>query len=83
LLRFAVLKAIKDNPNFRSIAVIVLSSSDDILDINKAVELHVNAYIRKPVNLDDIEKLFMALEAFWRLDARFAMKEPEKWERSS
>jgi CheY-like chemotaxis protein len=73
---FTVLKAIKENPDFRNIAVIVMSSSLDESDMRKAVELHTNAYMRKPVSWEDTEKLFAALESFWRLDARFAMVEP-------
>jgi chemotaxis family two-component system response regulator Rcp1 len=75
---FTVLKAIKDNPDFRNIAVIVMSSSLAESDIKKAVELHTNAYIRKPSEWASIEKLFAALESFWRLDVRFAMPDPPK-----
>jgi two-component system, chemotaxis family, response regulator Rcp1 len=75
---FTVLKAIKDNPDFRNIAVIVMSSSLADSDIKKAVELHTNAYIRKPSEWAHIETLFAALESFWRLDVRFAMPEPPK-----
>ena len=73
---FTVLKAIKDNPAFRNIAVIVMSSSLADSDIKKAVELHTNAYLRKPSEWADIEKLFAALESFWRLDVRFSMPDP-------
>jgi CheY-like chemotaxis protein len=70
---FAVLKAIKEDPNLRNIAVIVVSSSLAESDIKRAVELHANAYLQKPTNWADVEKLFVTLESFWRLDARFAM----------
>jgi two-component system, chemotaxis family, response regulator Rcp1 len=75
---FTVLKAIKVNPDFRNIAVIVMSSSLAEADIKKAVELHTNAYIQKPSEWANIEATFSALESFLRLDVRFAMPRPPK-----
>ena len=65
---FTVLKEIKGNPHLRNIAVIVMSSSLAESDIKTAVELHANAYLEKPANWTDVEKVFVALESFWRLD---------------
>ena len=73
---FTVLKAIKDNPDFRNIAVVVMSNSVAPSDIKKAVELHTNAFIPKPVDWEAVEKMFEALESFWRLDVRFRMRDP-------
>jgi two-component system, chemotaxis family, response regulator Rcp1 len=72
---FSVLKAFKTEPNLRGIAVIVLSSSTSPLDVQMAVDLHTNAYLPKPIDYDAITRMFEALEIFWRLDARFAMKD--------
>jgi CheY-like chemotaxis protein len=70
---FTVLKAIKDDPNLRSIAVIVMSSSVDPSDIARAFDLHSDAYVQKPAEWDTIERLIAALETFWRFDERFVM----------
>jgi CheY-like chemotaxis protein len=73
---FSVLKEIKDNPELRSIAVIVLSTSAAETDVAMAVGLHANAYLKKPLSWLEMEQLFDALETFWRLDVRFAMSDP-------
>jgi len=70
---FTVLKAIKNNPTLRNIAVIVMSSSIAEADLSQAFELHTNAYVAKPVNFATFERIFHSLEAFWRLDERFKM----------
>ena len=71
---FVVLEAIKNDPALRSIAVIILSTSASQSDVQRAVASHANAYIQKPSDLAGIERLFDTLEAFWRSDARFALK---------
>lgn len=70
---FSVLKAIKGNPDLRSIAVMVLTSSTAESDLKAAFDLHANAYFQKPMSYDAIEKMFEALETFWRLDVRFLL----------
>jgi CheY-like chemotaxis protein len=70
---FTVLSAIKGDPALRDIAVIVLSSSAAQSDIERAMDLHANAYFCKPANLHAIERMFGALESFWRMDARFVV----------
>lgn len=71
---FVVLEAIKNDPMLRRIAVIVLSTSVSRSDVQRAVASHTNAYIQKPSDLAGVERLFANLEVFWRLDARFALK---------
>jgi len=66
----SVIKAIKEKPDLRNIAVVVFSSSAAEQDIQSAVSLHTNAYIRKPATAAAIDQLFEGLETFWRLDAR-------------
>jgi chemotaxis family two-component system response regulator Rcp1 len=72
---FVVLQAIKDDPELRGIAVMVLSSSVHPKDVQKALNLHANAYLQKPLDYKVVERLFESLEAFWRLDARFVIKQ--------
>ena len=60
-----VLAEIKQDPNLRRIPVVVLTTSDDENDIFKAYDLHANAYVRKPVNLDQFMKIVEAVENFW------------------
>lgn len=73
---FTVLEAIKDDPKLRNIVVMVLSSSSAACDVERAVQLHTNAYFTKPFDYDEIQRLFGALETFWRLDVRFTIDDP-------
>jgi CheY-like chemotaxis protein len=68
-----VLKAIKANPDLRSIAVMVLTSSTAESDLKAAIDLHANAYFQKPMSYEAIEQMFEALEKFWRLDVRYML----------
>jgi len=60
-----VLAEIKSHPDLKRIPVVVLTTSDDEKDILNAYDLHVNAYIKKPVDLDQFIKIVEAVEDFW------------------
>lgn len=60
-----VLADIKADPDLKRIPVVVLTTSEDQKDILKAYDLHVNAYITKPVDLDQFIKIVEAVENFW------------------
>lgn len=60
-----VLAEIKSDPVLKRIPVVVLTTSEDEKDVLKAYDLHVNAYITKPVNLDQFMKVVEAVEDFW------------------
>lgn len=60
-----VLAEIKSDPALKRIPVVVLTTSEDEKDILKAYDLHVNAYITKPVDLDQFMKVVEAVEDFW------------------
>ncbi len=60
-----VLGEIKRDPDLKRIPVVVLTTSDNEQDIRRAYDLHVNAYVRKPVDLDQFIKIVEAVEDFW------------------
>lgn len=60
-----VLAEIKEDPDLRRIPVVVLTTSEDERDILRAYDLHVNAYVKKPVDLDQFMKIVEAVEDFW------------------
>lgn len=60
-----VLAEIKADPDLKRIPVVVLTTSEDQKDILKAYDLHVNAYITKPVDLDQFIRIVEAVEDFW------------------
>ncbi len=60
-----VLEAIKEDDELRRIPVIILTSSQADMDIIKSYDLHANAYIAKPMDLQSFERIVVALEHFW------------------
>ncbi len=60
-----VLEEIKGDPELKRIPVIVLTTSDNEADIRRAYDLHANAYITKPVDLDRFFGIAEAVEDFW------------------
>lgn len=60
-----VLGEIKMDPDLKRIPVVVLTTSDNEQDVRRAYDLHVNAYVRKPVDLDQFIKIVEAVEDFW------------------
>lgn len=60
-----VLAEIKADSDLKRIPVVILTTSDDERDIMTAYDLHVNAYVRKPVDLDQFIKIVEAVEDFW------------------
>ena len=62
-----VLEKIKSNPDFKSIPVVILTSSKEDPDVKKCYELGANSYIVKPV---DSDKFFLAIKEiglFWMI----------------
>ncbi len=60
-----VLAEIKSDSELRRIPVVILTTSDDERDIMTAYDLHVNAYVKKPVDLEQFIKIVEAVEDFW------------------
>ena len=60
-----VLAEIKQDPNLRRIPVVVLTISNAEEDILKSYNLHANAYVNKPLNLEQFAKITKAIEDFW------------------
>jgi two-component system, chemotaxis family, response regulator Rcp1 len=60
-----VLKEIKENPEWKSIPVVVLTTSASEADILRSYLLHANCYITKPVNLDGFLTVVKSIDNFW------------------
>lgn len=60
-----VLKEIGEDRELRRIPVVVLTSSEAEEDIVRSYELHANAYITKPVDIDQFIEVAQNLESFW------------------
>ena len=60
-----VLEWIRSRPGLRRIPVVMLTSSKQTVDINRAYELGVNAYLVKPVNFDGLVDMVKTIDSFW------------------
>ncbi len=62
-----VLRELKQSadPELRRIPVVVLTTSVLERDVLAAYEQHANAYIAKPIDLDQFASVVNAIEAFW------------------
>ncbi|HYE30746.1 MAG TPA: response regulator [Methylomirabilota bacterium] len=73
---FEVLEWLKEHPEFNQIPVVVLTSSDQQPDVEKAFRLGARSYLTKPGRLEDLVSLMMRLQGYWLLLDR----KPEKVE---
>ena len=58
---FEVLKAIKSDPELRLIPVLMLTSTDDQLEVNRCYTLGANSYVVKPVRYEEFQERIRAL----------------------
>jgi len=61
----AILAEIKENPELKTIPVVVLTSSQAEEDILKTYELHANCFITKPVDFNSFIEVVRKIENFW------------------
>lgn len=60
-----VLAEIKNDPGFKKIPVIVLTTSQTELDVLKSYELNANCYVSKPVEFERFLNVIKSIEDFW------------------
>lgn len=60
-----VLEYIKQHPQFRTIPVVMLTSSREDNDLEKAYNLGVNAYVVKPVSFTQFMEAIRQIGFFW------------------
>jgi CheY-like chemotaxis protein len=60
-----LLAVLKDDSSLGSIPVVVLTTSASPEDIEDAYQQHANAYVMKPVNLDDFIHSVQGIDAFF------------------
>ncbi len=60
-----VLSEIKEDPELRLVPVVVMTTSAAERDLIKSYDLHANAYIVKPMDLDQFIQVVRAIESFW------------------
>jgi len=62
---FEVLDAIKEDPDLKRIPVVVLTTSQAEQDIIRSYNLYANAYVTKPVDLEQFMHVIKSIEDFW------------------
>jgi CheY-like chemotaxis protein len=62
---FEVLDVIKEDTDLKRIPVVILTTSQAEQDIIRSYDLHANAYVTKPVDLEQFIKVIKAIEGFW------------------
>lgn len=60
-----VLAEIKTDVKLRSIPIVVLTTSQSPADIMSSYALHANAYVTKPMNLDDLTDVVHKIDYFF------------------
>lgn len=60
-----VLAEVKQDPDLKMIPVVIVTSSSAEQDIVRSYTLHANAYVTKPVDLDQFISLVKSIEDFW------------------
>ena len=62
-----VLKRIRDNDATKRIPVVVLTASEDQLQINESYKLGANSYIQKPTDPADFSEMILQVAMYWLL----------------
>lgn len=62
-----VLQKLKSHPEFKTIPVVILTTSSESSDLQTAYDLGVNSYIVKPVSFEKFLDVASHIDLYWRL----------------
>ena len=62
---FEVLRWIRHEPGMSALRIIVLTSSQDIRDVNEAYRLGANSFMVKPMDFEDVVQMTKYLSGYW------------------
>jgi len=71
-----VLAEIKNDTLLRSIPIVVLTTSQSPADIMSSYSLHANAYVTKPMNLDELTDVVHKIDYFFARIAELPGQRP-------
>ncbi|WP_286830490.1 MULTISPECIES: response regulator [Kordiimonas] len=60
-----VLRTIKDDDRYKSIPVVIFSTSDDERDVQDCYALGANSFVKKPHDLNGFVDAIQSLSEFW------------------
>jgi CheY-like chemotaxis protein len=72
-----VLELMKSDPHLKSLPVVVLTTSSDMMDVNKCYDLGASTYIQKPVGFEGLIEASTRLKDYWFGVAIFPKPVPE------
>ena len=70
-----VLEWMRGQAGLRRLPVVVLTSSGEAGDVNRAYDLGASSYMVKPVSFDDLLKMVRAIRDYWLMLSQL----PEAW----
>lgn len=62
-----VLRIIKLHPDYKSIPIVILTTSSESSDLHSAYQLGANSYIVKPVDFDKFVEVADHIDLYWRV----------------
>lgn len=71
-----LLEEIKNDPSFKLIPVLVLTTSSSHDDIVSSYARHANSYITKPADMDEFLEVVKSVESFWFDIAKLPPRDP-------
>ena len=74
---FEVLRWIRQQPTLKALRVVVLTSSEDIRDVNRAYESGANSFLVKPMDFENSVEIAKFLKDYWlRTDKAPSLSRP-------
>jgi CheY-like chemotaxis protein len=67
---FEVLHEVRKDKNFAALRIIVLTSSEEISDVNRAYDIGANSFLVKPLEFENFTSMMRTLSAFWLRQSR-------------
>src|SRR3989442_15596838 len=62
---FDVLEWLRDQPSLSMLRTVVLTTSEELRDVNRAYKLGANSFLTKPIDFRDFVQLTAAVKGYW------------------
>ena len=62
---FELLRWLREQPGLKSLRVVVLTSSEEMRDVNEAYQLGANSFLVKPIDFEHFVKVSQAIKGYW------------------
>jgi CheY-like chemotaxis protein len=67
---FQVLAWIREQSELKALRTLVLTSSDDLRDVNRAYQLGANSFLVKPIDFQNVVELSRIIQKYWLKESR-------------